>query len=169
MNEEKKSIDEMAVGSLEGDEATTEALKTDAEVQAKKEAGTAQKGKLKRSFFSRFTSLNLYSLVFLVILIGVVIMLFVLTKSNQKTEDDAQFSGQELTSEALSKLKNSDATVGDSKQTLTIAANTIINGKTLIKNDLDVAGTLRIGSPLTLPESQWQAVVVSKVSTSHAT
>lgn len=94
---------------------------------------------------------NVYSLGFiLVLLIG--IMAIVISMRLDDTDKNANtLRTNSLTTEELSKLQNTDAKVGDPKQTLTIESNTIINGKVLLRDDLDVAGTIKVGGSLNLP------------------
>ncbi len=109
----------------------------------------------KRRFSVRLKALsrrfNVYSLGFiLVLLIG--IMAIVISMRLDDTDKNANtLQTDSLTAEELSKLQNTDAKVGDPKQTLTIESNTIINGKVLLRDDLDVAGTIKVGGSLNLP------------------
>ncbi len=69
----------------------------------------------------------------------------------QKKQDAAPTTPtQELDAESLKQLKNSDSTVGDPKQTLTVQSNAIFNGKVLVRDSIDIAGTLKVGGTLNL-------------------
>lgn len=93
---------------------------------------------------------NIYSLgLFVIIAIIVGAILFAVRRNNQA--DRAESAGQSLSAEELSDLKNSDVNVGDPKQILTIESNTVINGRVLLRDDLDVAGTIKVGGSVNLP------------------
>jgi cytoskeletal protein CcmA (bactofilin family) len=103
-----------------------------------------------RSFIRRlWDRLNIYLLLFilvLVIAIGSVVTLTV------KGRQDAYkiITTQELTQDELKQLANTDVTVGDPKQILTVQANAVFAGSTLIRGDMEVAGTLKLGGDLSL-------------------
>lgn len=104
----------------------------------------------RRSFIRRlWDRLNIYLLLFalvLVIAIGSVISLTI------KGKQDAYkiITSQGLTQDELKQLANTDVTVGKPKQILTIQANAVFAGSTLVRGDLEVAGTLKLGGDLSL-------------------
>lgn len=109
----------------------------------------------KRSFGDRIHGiikhLNIYLLLFIMIAIlsaGIVLISF---QQNKKAATPTTIDSQPLSSETLSQLKDSEAKVGDPKQTLTIESNAIFSGKVLIRDSLDVAGTIKVGGSLSLP------------------
>lgn len=105
-----------------------------------------------RSFIRRlWDRLNIYLLLFilvLVIAIGSVISMTI------KSRQDALklVTSQELTQDELKQLASTDVTVGKPKQILTIQANAVFAGSALIRGDLEVAGTLKLGGDLTLTD-----------------
>lgn len=105
-------------------------------------------GQRVQSAVSRF---NIYLLLFVLVLILVAFVGFASYTSNKKAEDEAVITGQELSQEDLENLGSSDQAVGDPQQTLTIASNAVFNGRVLVRSDLDVAGTIRVGGALSLP------------------
>ncbi|MGI9028208.1 MAG: hypothetical protein ACR2FM_05225 [Candidatus Saccharimonadales bacterium] len=101
---------------------------------------------------SRVTKVNIYLLLFFLILLLFGIVAFVSYQRN-KTEGakkDAVLT-EPLSQETLDQLKQSDVRVGDPKQILSVESNAIFSGKVLIRDSLEVAGTLKIGGPLNLP------------------
>lgn len=94
---------------------------------------------------------NVYLLLFVFVLVLAAIAAFASFNADKNAKNNASINGQSLSAEDLQNLKNNNTTVGDSKQTLTIASNAIFNGKVLIRDNLDVAGTIKVGSALTLP------------------
>lgn len=103
-----------------------------------------------RSFIRRlWDRLNIYLLLFilvLVIAIGSVISLTI------KGRQDAYkiITTQSLTQDELKQLANTDVTVGEPKQILTVQANAVFAGSVLIRGNLEVAGTLKLGGDLSL-------------------
>lgn len=116
--------------------------------------------------------LNIYLLLF--VLVVVLVAGFTLISIQRNNQDAAPtiVDTQTLTPEELSKLNNTNTSVGDPKQTLSIESNAIFSGKVLIRDSLDVAGTLRIGGSLTLPgltvagTSTFDQLQANKISTS---
>jgi cytoskeletal protein CcmA (bactofilin family) len=109
----------------------------------------------KRSIAQRLQKLtgrlNLYVLLFALILLIGGIATYASFKSNKSTTSNSNISGQNLSTQDLQNLKNSSSSVGDATQTLTIASNSIFNGQVLMKSGLDVAGTIHVGGALSLP------------------
>lgn len=106
----------------------------------------------KQSAFKRlWQKMNVYVLIFALLLIvaGIVAVVFYL--NSQRAPEIPDIANQELTEEALQQLANTDATVGDSAQTLTIQGNAIIEGQTLMRGDLNVAGNIQAGGSLQAP------------------
>lgn len=94
---------------------------------------------------------NIYLLVFVLIVVLSGGVVFVAYQKNKKAAAPTTINTTSLSNETLNQLKNSDATVGDVKQTLTIASNAIFSGKVLIRDSLDVAGAIKVGGVMTLP------------------
>ena len=97
------------------------------------------------------SSVNIYLLLFLVLLAVSGIIAFIAYRSSKKTTSQNNIFSQTLSAKDLQNLKNNSTTVGDSSQVLTVASNSIFNGQMLVKNDLNVAGTIRVGGALNLP------------------
>jgi cytoskeletal protein CcmA (bactofilin family) len=126
---------------------------TDSSGEASGEAQAPNPQKLKpsdhlRNLISRF---NIYLLLFVFILILAIGAVIIAAQQNNKEAKKGTITTQELTQDVLDKLKSSDATVGDVKQTLSVESNAIFAGKVLIRESLDVAGTIRVGGNLSLP------------------
>lgn len=102
-----------------------------------------------------FRKVNLYFLIFglLVIIAGAVAAVYYF--NSQKVDPQSKLSSQNLTQESLKQLANTDASVGNSSQTLTIKGNAIIEGQSLMRGALSVAGNFQTagsvqGSTLTV-------------------
>lgn len=104
-------------------------------------------GPLKK-FYRRF---NVYLLLFILVVVIAVIISIVVYLNGQKTPTTPSVASQTLTPSTLKQLANSDATVGDSGQTLTIQGNAVVSGQLLVRSNLNVAGTIALGGTLTVP------------------
>lgn len=109
------------------------------------------KTKLSQKFQNRIKNINIYLLLFLIILAVSSAILYIYYQNSNKTKELATINGQELSQEELQKLSASDQQIGDAKQTLTISSNAVFNGRVLVRENLDVAGTIRVGGALSLP------------------
>lgn len=96
------------------------------------------------------SGLNVYLLLFLVLLLIGGIIFFVVFQASQDGQD-ATIETQELTQESVDELIGSDARVGDPKQILTVESDSVFTGKVLIRDGLDVAGPIKVGGSLSLP------------------
>lgn len=115
----------------------------------------APRKKPKKSFSDRvrtmISKINIYLLLFILVVLLAAIASFATYKSGKKAATQNDVVSQNLSTEDLQSLKNNDTTVGDAKQTLTIASNAVFNGRVLVRDSLDVAGTIRIGGTLSVP------------------
>lgn len=112
---------------------------------------SVKKGKFSGGFQGLITRVNIYLLVFIFIVIVAVVVVFIGVERSKKDAATPTVNTQKLTAEELAKLNNGDAKVGDAKQTLTIESNAIFSGKVLVRDSLDVAGTIKVGGALSLP------------------
>lgn len=98
-----------------------------------------------------FRKVNLYILIFglLIVVAGAIAAVNYL--NSQKTPAAPNIATQGLTEGALKQLANTDATVGNTSQTLTIQGNAIIAGQTLTRGNLNVAGNLQTGGSIQGP------------------
>src|SRR5690554_2556518 len=100
----------------------------------------------------KLSNINPYLALFvLVLLIGLLIAFIANRLNSQNDPANIAFEGGELDQEALDELLASEQNIGTVDQTLTVAANAIFDGKILVRSDLDVAGTLRVGGELNVP------------------
>lgn len=106
-------------------------------------------GKIK----TRLANLNIYFLVFLLILVISAIVTFLLWRTSREAEQISNevITFEQLSQETIDDLRNKDSTIGDAQQTLTVASNSVFNGRVLIRDSLDVAGTINVGGSLSLP------------------
>ncbi len=95
--------------------------------------------------------LNVYLILFVLALVLIIIVAYLSYSHNKKSTDSTTIKPQSLNQEALQNLNNSDISIGDPKQTLGVKSNTVFAGKVLVRDNLEVAGTIKAGSSLNLP------------------
>jgi cytoskeletal protein CcmA (bactofilin family) len=124
-----------------GSTAASSETKTNAPEKKKKSGGGIQ---------GIIGKLNIYLLMFILIVVLSAGLVFVGMQRAKKEAEVPTLGTTPLTKEALEKLKDSEAKVGDPKQTLSIESNTIFSGKVLVKDSLDIAGSLKIGGTVNI-------------------
>jgi cytoskeletal protein CcmA (bactofilin family) len=115
--------------------------------RAKKAQAALTQGPVKR-VVGLIKSVNIYLIGFIVIFVIALVVIYVALSAE---DTGPTITGQDLTQDQLDELINQESNVGDVSQTLTVEANAIFNGKVLVKDNLDVAGSINVGGPLTLP------------------
>lgn len=160
MDEDKKdATTQPEPSSAEPNQAPADALSmtpdelADAEAVAKADNPTAGVAAVKKVSPLRrlWRKLNIYLLMFVIILIVSIVIVVVVYFNSTKAPTDPSISSQNLTTDSLKQLSNTNVSVGDKSQTLTIQGNTIINGETLARGSLSVAGDLQTGGSTTTP------------------
>lgn len=113
----------------------------------------APKGPEKKSPLKKVLDiLNIYVLLFMLTLLLVGVIGFVSYQRNkQAIKKQNDIKTEPLSQEALDKLRQTDVKVGDPKQILSVESNAVFAGSVLVRNGLEVAGPIKVGSPLTLP------------------
>lgn len=101
-----------------------------------------------KAFLKRF---NVYLLLFLLVVVLAAAVSVVSYLNSKKPPKTPGIASQTLTPDTLKQLANSDATVGDSGQTLTVQGNAVFSGQVLVRSDLNVAGTIKLGGTLSVP------------------
>lgn len=93
---------------------------------------------------------NVYLVLFVVVIIATGIVLVIAFSTSKKSNTNT-VQTQSLTESTLKQLAASDVTVGQPKQVLNVQSNAVFAGKVLIRDSLEVAGTIQVGSNLNLP------------------
>lgn len=112
--------------------------------------------------------LNVYLLLFVLILMVAAGILVVTALSDDEETKAPTIANQSLSTDALKQLANTDTTVGDPKQILNVQSNAVFAGKVLVRGSLDVAGQINVGGALSLPgivvsgDSQFDQVQINK-------
>lgn len=91
---------------------------------------------------------NLYFVIFALLVILAIAGAVVQLTWNRDPQSDKKSSS--LTSEQLAQLQGNTTIVGDSKQTLDIQGNTILEGQLLVRKDAEIAGSIKVGGGLSL-------------------
>jgi len=94
---------------------------------------------------------NVYFLVFFLLIVVTGAVTIVNYLNSQKDSPESSIANQGLTPETLKQLANTDASVGNTSQTLTIKGNAIIEGQTLTRGNLNVAGNFQTGGAIQGP------------------
>lgn len=126
---------------LEEEKAAEEAAHPDT---ASSELAPKKVSPLKR-FLRR---MNVYFLFFFLILAVTGVIAGVNYFNSQKTPPEATIGTQQLSQETLKQLANTDTSVGNNSQTLTIKGNAVISGQTLARGNLNVAGNFQSGGAI---------------------
>jgi len=106
----------------------------------------------KVSGFKKFwRKVNVYFLFFVLLVVVAGATTIVNYLNSQKAPVAPTIATQGLTQDTLKQLANTDATVGNAAQTLTIQGNAIIAGQTLARGNLNVAGNLQTGGSIQGP------------------
>lgn len=99
---------------------------------------------LKRGF-------NIYILMFFgVILVAVIIIAFAVHSASDQASKDGKVNSQTVSDDTLKQLANSDVTVGDPKSVLNVQSNAVFAGKVLVRDNLEVAGSISVSGALSL-------------------
>ena len=158
MAEEEKPATEQPADSLETNEDGVDALepKNDGVIDAtagspaagggNKPTGDSPKGGLK----AKLQKFNLYLILFVFILVIAGGILTTAYFQSKKASTTSVIKTQTLTQNALQQVAASDATVGSSQQILNVQSSAVFAGKVLVREDLEVAGSLRIGGTVAL-------------------
>ena len=131
-----------------------------AQAAANPEAKADEPAEKKLPFFKRIArKVNVYFLGFILLTIigGAVTVVNYL--NSQKAPTGPNLANQSLTQDALKQLANTDASVGNASQTLTIQGNAVIAGQTLARGNLNVAGNIQSGGSM-----QGSALTISGTS-----
>lgn len=145
---ESTDAEQSAVDDVNALEGTTDAL---ADSDAKKAQTTAPKQSLGKKIQGLITHVNVYVLLFLLIIVLAAGFVLIGIQRNKKANSPTTVNTQTLTAEELKKLSESEQKIGDPKSTLSIESNAIFSGKVLVRDSLDVAGTIKVGGALSLP------------------
>lgn len=146
-NEQQAPADALSMTPDELEQARTEQAAADTDLSGLDDEAEKKLSPAKR-FFKK---VNVYFLLFVVLLVVAGAITVVNYINSQKVPTEAAINSQSLSEEALKQLANNDATVGNTSQTLTIQGNAVIAGQTLTRGNLNVAGNIQAGGSIQAP------------------
>lgn len=130
------------------DDLAEEQAQADAEKKPEETDPKAKKAKKPSKIKRLLKKINVYLLMFLLILVVAGAIAIVSYLNSQKDPAVPAIAGQELTQEALQDLANTDVSIGSSSQTLNIQGSAVIDGQTLMRGNLNVAGNIQAGGSM---------------------
>jgi cytoskeletal protein CcmA (bactofilin family) len=97
--------------------------------------------------------MNIYLLLFLLVLItgAAITWIMVMRYRAEQPKIEDVIDSQTLSDEALKQLANGSATIGNSQQILNVESNAVFSGTVLVRRNLEVAGTIKVGGDIALP------------------
>ena len=147
---EAASLDEETEAPADALSRTPEDLGQEAAAQSASPVETTPVKK--PSVFKRFfRKVYLYFLIFALLLVIAAAITIVNYINSQKANPTIDIATQELADKTLEQLANTDVTVGNTSQTLTIQGNAIIAGQTLMRGSANIAGNLQVGGSIQGP------------------
>lgn len=153
-NKSDKSPEELMsqVSEPDGDlDPSKKVSAVDAMAEESNAEGEDAKSKPKEKGLKALLSkVNIYLILFIFVIVLACAVYAVLYFMN-KREQDIKLETATITEQTLENLKTADAVVGDPQQILNIESHTVINGKVIMKDTLDVAGALKVGGTLSIP------------------
>ena len=102
-----------------------------------------------KGILARLRVFDVYILGFVLLLMIAGIIAYVAIQKNKPQNNNVP--NQNINQSTLQQLNNNDVQVGSNAQTLNIQSNTIFAGNLLVKQDAQIAGTLKLGGALSLP------------------
>ncbi|HET9850006.1 MAG TPA: hypothetical protein VFP35_00010, partial [Candidatus Saccharimonadales bacterium] len=97
------------------------------------------------------SAFNIYFFVFIGIVVMAIGIIFFAVSASKKQQTTKTQKVPSLTSQQISALKGNTTLVGDAKETLDVQSNSVFEGQVLVRSDLSVAGTIKMGGALSLP------------------
>jgi cytoskeletal protein CcmA (bactofilin family) len=132
--------------SLEGTSSSSNAI-TNANPADKPNPQKSRKpGGLKQ----KFKQFNLYLLLFVFVLLLSGVIIIVGYFQSEQSNNQTSVKNQTLTQNTLDKVASSDANIGNSQEVLNVDSSAVFAGQVLVRNDLQVAGSLEIGGTVAL-------------------
>lgn len=147
---ENQPAEDNELNSLEGSDTDPENSETSPASPNINSWSSKDKEGLGKRLRGLISHLNIYLLLFVLIVVIAIGFTTVSIQRNRKDAAPESIQTQSLSQDDLNKLSGTDASVGDPKQTLSVESNAIFSGTVLVRGSLDVAGGIKVGGPLNL-------------------
>ena len=110
---------------------------------------TPKKVPLFKRLWQRF---NIYLLLFVLLtLVAVGVLIVLIVKDSRSNAKVNTIDSQNLSEVALDQLANATVNVGSSKQILSVESSAVFSSSVLVRGDLEVAGSIKVGKDIELP------------------
>lgn len=95
--------------------------------------------------FNKIKRVNIYLLIFLLVVVLAVIITYLAYQKSQQSskQNSVKTSSQDINEDVLKQLRNTDVTLGEPKQILSVEANAVFTGTVLVRGDFEAAGQLK--------------------------
>ena len=134
-------------------EPTTEAEKGSNDLSTSSSASppsSPTSGQRKKTIKDRITGINIYLLLFVLVVVIAVMVLFVAIQRSKKEANPDELTSQNLSTDAINQLKGNDIKIGDVKQTLNVESNAVFAGRILVQGSSDIAGALKVSGDVSV-------------------
>jgi cytoskeletal protein CcmA (bactofilin family) len=128
--------------------AVTDATSDKTLAGAASPSGAQKSGGLKQ----KLRKFNIYLLLFVLLIVVGGVIIGVAYLQSQKASVTSTLKTQSLTQTTLNQVASSDSTIGSSSQVLNVESSAVFAGKVLVRDDLEVAGSLQIGGTVALTD-----------------
>lgn len=105
---------------------------------------------LRHRLLGRLNGLNVYILVFMLILLVAAAILIISYLDSKHAATSGNITSQNLSANALQQLASTSPSIGSPNQVLNVQSSAVFAGNVLLHQDLDVAGNLQLGGTLAL-------------------
>jgi cytoskeletal protein CcmA (bactofilin family) len=149
--EESSTIIQPSAEPSKNDDKTSDTpIEEEQSLNSNAESDEKNENKLPKKHYSKIFA-NLYLLIFFVVLLVSAGIVYIAVKTTNKNQSNQPQKVQTLTDKQLTALKGSTTLVGDPQRILDIQGSSIFEGQVLMRNNLDVAGSIKVGGSLSLP------------------
>lgn len=104
-----------------------------------------------RKRMAQHTNIYLLLLLLLLVIGGALTWILVLQHREEQTKTEDTITSESLSEEVLKQLANSTTTIGNSQQVLNVESNAVFTGGLLVRRNLEVAGTIKVGGDISMP------------------
>lgn len=146
-------------GMVSGDSLEPTTASSQNDTSATEAPKVASEPPPKKGFKRKLAGINIYLLLFILVILIAVMALVVGIQKSRKEANPEEVSTQTLSPDAINQLKGNDVKIGDAKQTLSVESNAVFAGRVLVQGGVDIAGGLKVGGALSLTD-----VTVSGIS-----